>query len=190
MKSLHNKLHLSELLSYDCGPVGAVYDPAKTYCIRPTINLNGMGRGGFYRFNLANRPEGMGFHPGYFFCEWFDGPIRFTEYVNDVPVRTMRSPDNQRHVFTEITNHIPLPSFLLNRSRYMIVEAIGSNIIEVSFRHAGDWATQSIIDDYKTVDPSYDPSDIVFGIPEYQRVAADSFRERGNMWEEIPGTRS
>lgn len=186
---LLNKLHLAERLGYDCGPVGAEYDPDKTYCIRPIMNLSGMGRGGFYKFKLSERPEGMGNHPGYFFCEWFVGPSRFTEYVNDVPVYSFSAPRGNTHEFNESSNHIPMPNQLKGRSRYMLIEAIGQNIIEVSFRHACDNARQASIDDYRTIDSTYDPQDIEFGLYDSIRVPADTYRERGHQWAEIEGTR-
>lgn len=184
-----NKLILAERLGYDCGPVGAPYDPTATYCIRPIMNMCGNGMGGFYKFNLGQQPEGMGYHPGYFFSEWFGGRSRFTEFVDDVPVYSFEAPQGNTHLFIEVQTHIPMPAFLKGISRYAMLEAIGHKIIEVSFRHSNDAARQESIDDYRTIDPSYDPQDVELGLAQYQRVPAEAYRERGHSWEEITDTR-
>lgn len=142
--------------AYPCG----VDAPARQYCIRPTMNLTGMGAGGFFKINhsggrIRNRP-------GYFATPWVDGPQSWTYYLNDVPQRQTLGllGQDKRMTVQDVTNNLPaLPAELQGISRYLQVERIGSTIIEVSPRHFAGEARQNIIDDYKVINPSWDEKD-------------------------------
>ena len=66
-----NKLYISELLEYNCGPSGLA--PTKTgwYIIRPTYNLSGMGVGA--RVEYIYEGDDRKVPPGYFWSEAFTG---------------------------------------------------------------------------------------------------------------------
>lgn len=71
LRHWYNKLWVSELLGYDCGPSGV--SPKKTgwYIVRPMMNLHGMGVGA--RKVWIEENENSKVPPGYFWCEWFEG---------------------------------------------------------------------------------------------------------------------
>ena len=52
-----------------------------------------------------------------------------------------------------------LPEFLRGISRYMMTESIGDKIIEVCPRLMVGNAFEWIVEDYKQIDPNYDPED-------------------------------
>jgi hypothetical protein len=168
---LLNKLHLAEALGHSCGPVGLSV-PDGRYCLRPMNSVRGLGAGGFFDVTVdtANN-QFMPVIPGYFWCEWFPGANhRFTHFINDVAVHSSLNPVTNGVMRTTgntaygvLTHAVPMPAFLQGKSRYMMIESIGTNIIEVAFRLMGINARQELIDDYKTVDPTYDPQDITFG---------------------------
>lgn len=190
---LFNKLTLSERLGYVCGPSGTSA-PAGEFIIRPILNLAGMGTGGVFRHQTpvvrgapVNDHIPAAGYPGHFWCEAFDGPHQFCEYINDVPQASTKGiVQGDRLVFSETTDFIVLPDFLKNISRYLLVEAIGDKIIEVSFRHIANCGRQATIDDYKTIDPNYDPTHVLLGFTDMRKVP---FPPNGWTWENIESTR-
>ncbi len=190
-----NKLALAERLGYDCGPSGTNTNIGE-YIIRPIMNLAGMGTGGTFRHVTPVGPGGepvndhvpaQGF-PGHFWCEAFNGTHQFCGYINDIPQASTKGVlVGSRLEFTETTDFIVLPDFLKNISRYLLVEAIGGKIIEVSFRHIADCARQATIDDYRTIDASYDPKYVKFGFTDMVRVQFGI--STGWTWENIESTR-
>ena len=168
---LLNKLHLAEALGHSCGPVGLSV-PDGRYCLRPMNSVRGLGAGGFFDVTVDTAAnQFMPVIPGYFWCEWFPGANHhFTHFINDVAVHSSLNPVTNgvmqttgTTVYGTLTHAIPMPAFLQGKSRYMLIESIGTDIVEVAFRLMGHNARQEIIDDYKTVDAGYDPQDITFG---------------------------
>tara|TARA_R110000868_G_scaffold282471_2_gene542738 strand:+ start:3448 stop:4086 length:639 start_codon:yes stop_codon:yes gene_type:complete len=66
-----NKLYLSELLGYDCGPAGLAPTKSGWYIIRPIYNLLGMGVGARVEYIYAGDDKKI--PAGYFWCEAFSG---------------------------------------------------------------------------------------------------------------------
>jgi len=66
-----NKLWLSELLEYECGPAGIAPTRSGYYIVRPIINISGMSVSASKKYieagDVSQTP------PGHFWCEWFDG---------------------------------------------------------------------------------------------------------------------
>ncbi len=193
-KWVFNKLRLSEMLGYKCGPSGTNTDVG-TYIIRPIMNLAGMGTGGIFMHNTPAGPGGGpsndhipgADYPGHFWCEAFGGSHVFTEYVNDLPVRGTESlATGDRRVFNEISILPELPLSLRGISRYSLAEFIGGNLIEYSPRHISSCAHQDSIDDYRTIESSYNPSHIQFGIVDMLRVP---FGKGGWTWLDIEESR-
>ena len=185
-----NKLWVAEQAGHLCGPMLVRPPEGKKYCIRPTYNLGGNAEGGFYVWDMTKPPYiAPNNHPGFFWCEWFEGSNRFTEYTNDVPVYTIETAQTDslplRRDFVESTNHIPIPEFAKGLSRHLLVETIGDKIVEISFRHMGTTARQASIDDYRTIDPNYNPTDIELGINTYWvRLQAPPYLVRGYYWKD------
>ncbi len=192
-KWVFNKLRVAEVLGYRCGPSGTSTNVG-TYIIKPIMNLAGMGTGGVFQHDtplirgvpVNNHIPAKNF-PGHFWCEAFGGAHIFTEYVNDVPVRGTESiSTGSRRTFNELTVFPELPTALKGVSRYSLAEFIGGNLIEYSPRHISVCAHQDSIDDYLTIDPSYNPSHIKFGIVDMRKIP---FGEGGWTWEDIESSR-
>ena len=67
---VYNKLFLSRVLGYTCGPAGTTVPKSDFYIVRPSFNLLGMGR--FARKEwIENNTEHL--HPSEFWCEIFEG---------------------------------------------------------------------------------------------------------------------
>lgn len=66
-----NKLWLSQMLGYHCGPAGTAPEIDGTYVIRPVMNLSGMGVGAHVKEIKAGDQRSV--PAGYFWCEYFDG---------------------------------------------------------------------------------------------------------------------
>lgn len=82
-----DKLNLSLRLGYRCGPGGVAPRDSGWYVVRPIYNLEGMGVGARKQFITAGDSRCV--EPGYFWCEWFDGPQHSVTYRWDrgwVPV--------------------------------------------------------------------------------------------------------
>lgn len=195
-----NKLHLAEALGYNCGPCG-VSAPAGRYCLRPMNSVRGMGYGGFFDITIDNVTTFLPIIPGYFWCEWFDGEHRLTHFVDDVPVHSSASRVTAGRMatrgntkFGDLTHAVTLPAFLGTKSKYLIVESLDDKIIDVAFRGAGANARQEIIDDYKKVDPGYDPQDIKMGNSDFVEEVYSVTDElgntyNGNKWKEDESSR-
>lgn len=195
---IFNKLIVAERLGHNCGPIGTKPAVQTDVVVRPCMNLSGMGRGGFFEYGAwpfaaqANVPNA---NPGYFWCERFTGQHTYTSYVDDVARFNASAPGvlqfdpTQEWIMVEDSALVDvpvLPAFLQGISKYLYVEAIGGNIIEVAPRHSGMSARQTIIDEYKQIDPTYAPTDIEFGA--YDMVMRPDLAG-GFRWEPKPNSR-
>ena len=170
-RPLLNKLHLAEALGHHCGPSGVSPGIAGKYCLRPMNSVRGLGAGGWFEHDLTLTPNNpLPVIPGYMWCEWFDGEHRYTHFINDVAVHSSANPVNAgvmssrgSTAYGVLTHAVALPAFLVGKSRYVLIESLDDKIIDVAFRLMGMNARQEIIDDYKQVDPAYNPQDVVHG---------------------------
>ena len=181
-----NKLHLAEALGHHCGPNGVSPGIDGKYCLRPMNSVRGLGAGGWFEHDLTVATP-LPVIPGYFWCEWFDGDHRFTQFINDVAVHASRNPVNAgvmsttgSTVWGTLTDAIALPAFLVGKSRYLMVESIDDKIIEVAFRLMGMNARQEPIDDYKTIDAAYDPQDVTPGNSDAAQIPYSVTLENGD----------
>lgn len=155
-----NKMEMLSRIGVDVYPCG-VNAPAGIYCIRPLMNMMGMGGGGFFK---VDHPGGrIRNRPGYFATPWVDGVQSWTYYLLDVPQRqtigTLQG-DGRMTVQNRSAGLPAMPVVLQGISRYMQIERIGDTIIEVSPRHAMVEARPNIIADYKAQNPNWDETDI------------------------------
>lgn len=188
-----NKLTLSERLGYKSGPVGTSA-PGGEMLIRPIMNMAGMAEGGVFPFNVqvvrgapVNSHIPMRDFPGYFWCERFPGPLRFSEYIDDTPIAstTGEMQEDIMH-FEETTDHIEIPNILKGLSRYLLIEAMGDKVVEVSLRHISSCARQHSIDDYRQFVPDYDPTHVQFGFVDMKKIP---YGQGGYRWEEYEPSR-
>jgi hypothetical protein len=86
-----------------------------------------------------------------------------------------------------LTEAPALPAILQGISKYMYVESIGGNILEVAPRLGVTGARQTIIDEYLLIDPTWIvPNDLLFGMVD-QRIMPDV--AGGFRWELLENTR-
>jgi len=193
---IFNKLTIAERMGYTCGPVGTTPENRGRYMVRPMMNISGMGNGGFFLRDTTQpgtraieKDMVPNANPGYFWSEVFTGHHNWTSYINDVPVYgTIGIRSENGMVFQDdpgLTETILMPDIFKGISRYMMAEHIDGNLIEISPRHTSGYARQETIDDYRVIDPSYDPF-VEFGLADWKLIDDPS---GGKRWVEVAGTR-
>lgn len=141
----YNKLSLSRLLGYTCGPTGTTVPKIDFYIVRPCINLLGMGR-------LARKEwienETEHFHPSEFWCEIFQGPhlsIDFQDKKSKLVVMGERNTEDPLYKWKrweKIDVEIEFPPILndlVGNYEWINCEMIGNRVIEVQFRQNPDF---------------------------------------------------
>lgn len=167
---IYNKLILSRVLGYTCGPVGTTVPKPDFYIVRPIMNLLGMGR--FARKEWIEESTDQ-YHPGEFWCEIFTGPHISVDFKNkkpDLVVLGTRDPDDSLYKWKrweKIEVDIEFPDILnrlVGNYEYINCEFIGNRLIEVHFRRNPDfrygntvaipiWEGETIenVNDYKQI---------------------------------------
>ena len=82
---IYNKLELSTLLGYNCGPIGVEVPTPGWYIVRPPINLLGLGLGA-EKVWIDKVTDHL--TVGHFWCEWFEGRHHSVDYEKGKWVRT------------------------------------------------------------------------------------------------------
>jgi hypothetical protein len=141
----YNKLSLSRVLEYTCGPTGTTVPVPDFYIIRPSINLLGMSR--FARKEwIENETED--FHPSEFWCEIFEGPhlsVDFHEKKSELVVlgeKNAEDPLYKWQKWSKIDAEVEFPSILsdlVGDYEWINCEFIGNHLIEVQFRQNPDF---------------------------------------------------
>jgi hypothetical protein len=142
---IYNKLFLSRILGYNCGPCGVPVPKSDFYIVRPSMNLLGMGR-------LARREwvesSTDHLHPAEFWCEIFEGPHISVDFYEKKPVlivEGIRDPEDpywKWEKWQKVDKNIKFPAILDNLKgnySYINCEFIGDNLIEVHFRQNPDF---------------------------------------------------
>lgn len=142
---VYNKLFLSRVLGYTCGPVGTKVPKPDFYIVRPSLNLLGMGR--FARKEwIENITDD--FHPGEFWCEIFEGTHLSVDYYKRcselvvVGTRDESDPYYKWKKWEKINSKVDFPEILNDlRGDYEWIncEFIDGNLIEVHFRRNPDF---------------------------------------------------
>jgi hypothetical protein len=142
---VYNKLFLSRMLGYTCGPIGTTVPKSDFYIVRPSFNLLGLGR--FARKEWIEKYTDQ-FHPAEFWCEIFVGEhlsVDFYQKEAELVVlgtRDMNDPYykwkkwekiNKKVKFPEILNHLE------GNYDWINCEFIDGNLIEVHFRRNPDF---------------------------------------------------
>ena len=194
---LFNKLELALQLGYDAGPTGTSIKKPGYYIVKPTYNLYGMGIGakrmyldpekdGEDMINLAHVP------PGYFWCEYFEGPHYSIDYFREyncwVPfsfmVGTHRNENDlvqfDRWKVVDKPNEARLPISIRHMDDpapvYLNAEFKGSKLFEVHLRsgndHAWNFPVGTVI--YPVWKEDYEP-DWMKELPFVDNLHEDSF---------------
>ena len=142
---VYNKLFLSRVLGYTCGPVGTTVPKPDFYIVRPSFNLLGMGR--FSRKEwIETYTDHM--HPSEFWCEIFEGEhlsVDFREKTPELVVRGTRNVDDPYYKWKKwekIEKNVEFPEILHDLKgeyEYINCEFINGNLIEVHFRQNPDF---------------------------------------------------
>lgn len=144
---IFDKLILSRKLGYTCGPVGVNVPKPGYYCVRPCVNLMGMGKGSSIEYISC---ETIYYPAGYFWQERFDGRHLSMDYVNgelEYCVEGFKAGNTtskfHRWVLVDPPSSFELPPIvqdIVDRYPTVNVETIGNNIIEVHLRGNPDFA--------------------------------------------------
>lgn len=149
---IFDKLIVARKLGYSCGPAGVDVPMPDTYIVRPCVNIPGMGRGAYF----THLEEGTThLPPGYFWCERFFGRHISVDYLNGqqvLAVEGFRELDSDElwrfSAWKKIDEIIPLPSIFLSltrRYKYINIEYIDDNPIEIHLRHNPDFVYNNTV---------------------------------------------
>jgi len=165
---VYNKLYLSQVCGYTCGPAGLEVPSPGFYVVRPIINFMGMSR--FSRIEyIKNTTEHL--HPGEFWCEVFEGDHISIDFCNGVPdliVKGFRDPQEPLYRWSKwekVESTIPFPIVLdrvKDKYEWINCEFIGGKLIEAHFRRNPDFRFGN---DYAV--PVWDNEDVLYDNPNY-----------------------
>jgi hypothetical protein len=142
---VYNKLILSRVLGYTCGPVGTTVPRPDFYLVRPSMNLLGMGR--FARKEYIYKYTDH-YHPSEFWCEVFEGDHISIDYQNKeqkLSIIGIRDDDNPLYkwdMWKKVDIKIEYPKVLEDLKgdyEWINCEFIGNKLIEVHFRRNPDF---------------------------------------------------
>ncbi len=142
---IYNKLFLSRVLGYNCGPSGVSVPKPDFYIVRPSLNLMGMGR--FSRIEWLEK-DTEHLHPSEFWCEVFEGEHLSVDYYKKescLVVRGTREPDTSLYKWSKwekIERYVKYPSILnklVGDYDWINCEFIDEKLIEVHFRRNADF---------------------------------------------------
>ena len=142
---VYNKLILSRVLGYTCGPIGTSVPRPDFYILRPSMNLLGMGR--YARKEYIYKYTDC-YHPSEFWCEVFEGDHISVDYQNKeqkltvLGVRDEMNPLYKWDMWKKVDYEMPFPT-ILNKLKgeyeWINCEFIGNRLIEVHFRQNPDF---------------------------------------------------
>lgn len=142
---IYNKLFLSRVLGYTCGPVGTTVPRPDFYIVRPSFNLLGMGR--FSRKEWIEKYTDD-IHPAEFWCEIFTGEHLSVDFKNQkselvvLGTKDDKDPYYKWKKWEKIDKKVEFPEILQNLKgnyEYINCEFIGNKLIEVHFRQNPDF---------------------------------------------------
>lgn len=186
---IFNKLEICIRFGYEGGPCGIPMKIGK-YCIRPIINLNGMAEGGFWK-RVITKTNTIIIKPGYIWTKWETGPRSWVEYVNDkissaqIAINFNEKTGIETYMELPAKQAQPIPQQLMNISRYMLVEYLGDVVIDIGPRHMYEETKQSIVNDYRNFDSSYNPpNSSTFAFQPYMKRVQDKVT-KAYTWIEV-----
>jgi hypothetical protein len=137
---VYNKLFLSRVLGYVCGPAGTTVPKPDFYIVRPSFNLFGMSI--FARKEwIEKRTDDI--HPSEFWCEIFKGEHLSVDFYNqeqDLVILGTKKEDDPIYKWQKwekIDRKVDFPDVLKNlKGNYDWIncEFIDGHLIEVQFR--------------------------------------------------------
>ena len=139
-----DKLILSRKLGYVCGPVGLDVPAPGYYCVRPCVNMLGLGLGAQ---KVYIEQETMHLPVGHFWCEWFTGRHLSVDYnygLQRICVEGIKQENTliRWDEWKRTKDYVTRPKILLNLLKsyeWINCEFIGRNLIEVHLRRNEDF---------------------------------------------------
>jgi hypothetical protein len=148
---VYNKLFLSRVLGYTCGPAGTTVPRPDFYIVRPSFNLFGMSR--FARKDwIKKQTDNM--HPSEFWCEIFEGEHLSIDYQYQeqklavLGTRDSNDPVYKWQKWEKVDRKVDFPGILKNlvgNYEWINCEFIDGNLIEVHFRRNPDFRYENSI---------------------------------------------
>lgn len=148
---IYNKLQLSRVLGYTCGPTGTTVPKPDFYIVRPSINFLGMGCNA--RLEWIERYTDD-FHPAEFWCEIFQGEHLSVDFHHQeaklvvLGEREESSPLYKWKKWTRIEKNVKFPEILTELTgnyEWINCEFIDGNLIEVHFRQNPDFRYKNTV---------------------------------------------
>jgi len=142
---IYNKLQLSRVLGYDCGPTGTTVPRPDFYIVRPSINFLGMGRYAEIKW-IENSTDHL--YPSDFWCQIFKGEHLSVDFYNQeakLVVKGYKDEDDPLYKWKKwekIDKNVEFPSILTNlegKYDWINCEFIDGNLIEVHIRQNPDF---------------------------------------------------
>ena len=136
----YNKLFLSRVLGYTCGPAGTTVPNPDFYIVRPSFNLFGMSRFACKKW-IEKRTDDM--HPSEFWCEIFEGEHLSVDFHHKQQNLTILGTKNKEDPiykwskWEKVDRKVDFPNILKNLKgnyEWINCEFIGGHLIEVQFR--------------------------------------------------------
>jgi len=137
---VYNKLQVSRVLGYECGPAGLAVPRPDFYIVRPCINFMGMSRHARIEY-LEGDTEHI--HPAEFWCEVFEGEHISVDYYKgqqELTVKGVRDPQDPLYKWKKwykVDRVIPLPKVfeeVSQRYDWLNCEYIDGKLIEIHLR--------------------------------------------------------
>ncbi len=142
---IYNKLFLSRILGYNCGPAGTDVPKSDFYIVRPSFNLMGMGR--FARKEwIDNNTDYL--HPAEFWCEIFEGDhlsVDFHHQRSELVILGTRDENDPLYKWKKWekvdlkVDFPPILKELKGNYEWINCEFINNYLIEVHFRRNPDF---------------------------------------------------
>lgn len=176
-----NKLWLSEMMGYICGPSGIPIPKTGEYIVRPIYNLDGMSRGAECKF-LDIGDEST--PPGYFWCEYFNGNHYSVDYIKvddtwklDLVVQAYKVSPQKFTKWEIIDKQFTIPKFLYDvKVSFINIEYIDDKIIEIHFRGNSDFKNhkfKTLLVQWKS-EPELELDNTWTFIPSYEETDKDT----------------
>lgn len=143
---IFDKLILSRKLGHVCGPVGCDVPKPGWYCVRPCVNVMGMGRGASIEYIVDETDL---YPAGYFWQERFEGRHLSVDYQDGKQVLAVEGFRHNKEdlvkfnkwIKVDITPELPpLVQGIVDRFPIVNVEMIAGKVIEVHLRGNPDFA--------------------------------------------------
>jgi hypothetical protein len=175
----YNKLFLSRVLGYTCGPAGTTVPKPDFYIVRPSFNLFGMSR--FARKEwIEKRTDTM--HPSEFWCELFEGEHLSVDYHHQqqdlviLGTKNEEDPIYKWKKWEKIERRVDFPEVLKKLKgnyEWINCEFIGGHLIEVQFRRNPNFRYKNTV-----AIPVWD-EEMEENSEEYRFIEDESYERRG-----------